>query len=128
MNWINSGRGRVRFAVALVAMLGPGSRAGTPRDAPVAGDDATYRTTVLVRKGPMLGTGTIVGSVEGEALILTAAHVVEGPGPLRVELFPLQPRAGSAPPRRQGFPAGSRPPWPPATSTRTWPSSGSRGS
>ena len=57
-----------------------------PRDTPVPGDDATYRTTVVVRKGAALGTGTIIASVEGETLILTAAHVVEEPGESRIEL------------------------------------------
>ncbi len=56
-------------------------------DAPQPGDDATYRPTVMIRKGTSLGSGTIISSVEDETLILTASHVVEGPGPLHVELF-----------------------------------------
>lgn len=63
------------------------TRAGEPIDAPLPGDDATFRPTVLVRKGTALGTGTIIGSVEGETLILTASHVVEDPGPLHVEFY-----------------------------------------
>ncbi len=61
--------------------------ASEPLDNPVPGDDAIYRPTVMVRKGPALGTGVVIASVEGETLILTAAHVVEDPGPLYVELF-----------------------------------------
>ena len=79
------GRNWVRFFFVLF-FLGA-TRAGEPLDAPKPGDDATYRPTVVVRKGPALGTGTIIASVEGETLILTAAHVVEDPGPLHVELF-----------------------------------------
>jgi len=75
----------VRFFLTLL-MLSP-TRAGEPLDAPMPEDDATYRPTVVVRKGSALGTGTIIASVEGETLILTAAHVVEDPGPLHVELF-----------------------------------------
>ena len=62
--------------------------AGESLDASAAGLDATYRTTVVVRKGSALGTGVIVGSVEGETLILTAAHVIEEPGPLSIQIFP----------------------------------------
>lgn len=69
------------------ALLLVPARAGEPLDAPVPGDDATYRPTVMVRKGTALGTGTIIGSVAGETLILTAAHVVADPGPLLVELY-----------------------------------------
>ena len=56
-------------------------------DGPRPGDDATYRPTVMVRKGKALGTGTIIASVEGETLILTAWHVVDDPGPASIELF-----------------------------------------
>ncbi len=82
-------RSWVRFAPGLAAWLAlvlatPG---GAAPDAPRPGDDATYRPTVMVRKGLALGTGTVIASVEGETLVLTAAHVVEDPGPLRVELF-----------------------------------------
>ena len=40
----------------------------------------------MVRKKASQGSGTVIASVEGETLILTAAHVVEGSGPLWVEL------------------------------------------
>ena len=78
----------LRFAkLLLVFLIVNPAWAGEPLDAPLPGDDATYRPTVLVRKGPALGTGTIIASVEGETLILTASHVVDDPGPLHVELF-----------------------------------------
>jgi len=79
------GGGWVR-SVFLLLVLGS-ARAGEPLDVPLPGDDATYRPTVVVRKGSALGTGTIIASVEGETLILTASHVVEESGPLHVELF-----------------------------------------
>ncbi len=87
------------WAVVLLA-LGPAAGAV---DGPRPGDDATYRPTVMVRKGSALGTGTVIASVEGETLILTAWHVVDGPGPLHVELFRYNlgmERARAAP----GFP------------------------
>jgi S1-C subfamily serine protease len=56
-------------------------------DAPRPGDDATFRPTVMVRRGKSLGTGTIIASVEGETLILTASHVVAATGPIVVELY-----------------------------------------
>ena len=70
-------------------LVGSGlASAGEPLDASPAGRDVSYRTTVVVRKGPALGTGVIVGSVAGETLIVTAAHVIEDPGPLSVQIFP----------------------------------------
>ncbi len=56
-------------------------------DAPKPGDDATFRPTVMIHRGATLGTGTIVASVEGETLVLTASHVLDEPGPVLVELF-----------------------------------------
>lgn len=63
------------------------AHASEPHSRPIPGDDATYRPTVRVRQGHSIGTGTIIASVEGETLILTASHVVEDSGPLFVELF-----------------------------------------
>lgn len=61
--------------------LGPdASRRPSPQD------DVTFRPTVLVRKGQAVGSGTIVSSIKGESLVLTAAHVVKERGPLMVEL------------------------------------------
>jgi len=53
---------------------------------PVPTDDWTFRPTVIVRKGTSQGSGTVIASVAEETLVLTAAHVVESSGPLRVEL------------------------------------------
>jgi len=52
----------------------------------VPSDDWTYRPTVLVRRGTSQGSGTIIASVEGETLVLTASHVVNDRGPIVVEL------------------------------------------
>jgi S1-C subfamily serine protease len=49
-------------------------------------DDWTFRPTVGVRRGTSQGSGTIIASVDGEALVLTAAHVVRESGPISVEL------------------------------------------
>ena len=56
------------------------------RRAPVPWDDGTYRPTVVVRRGTSQGSGTIIASVDGETLVLTAAHVVKAEGPIFVEL------------------------------------------
>ena len=42
----------------------------------IASDDWTFRPTVVVRRGTSQGSGTIIASVDGETLVLTAAHVV----------------------------------------------------
>ncbi len=49
-------------------------------------DDWTFRPTVVVRRGTSQGSGTIIASVDGETLVLTAAHVVGESGPISVEL------------------------------------------
>ena len=56
-------------------------------DSPRPGDDATYRPTVMIRRGRGLGTGTIIASAEDETLVLTASHVLGLEGPILVELF-----------------------------------------
>jgi S1-C subfamily serine protease len=63
---------------------GAAAGAGRPRWLP--SDDWTFRPTVLVRRGRFQGSGTIIASVEGETLVLTAAHVVQGRDPIVVEL------------------------------------------
>jgi S1-C subfamily serine protease len=60
--------------------------ATAPRRQTVPADDWTYRPTVLVRRGTLQGSGTIIASVEGETLVLTAAHVLNAEGPVRIEL------------------------------------------
>jgi hypothetical protein len=53
----------------------------------VPADDGTFRPTVVVRQGTAQGSGTVVASIDGETLILTAAHVVsDGSGTATVEL------------------------------------------
>lgn len=71
------------LAAGLAAFAVSGGEPG-PREA--AGDDLTFRPTVIVRKGNGQGSGTIIASADGETLVLTAAHVVRGPGALSVEL------------------------------------------
>jgi S1-C subfamily serine protease len=44
------------------------------------------RTTVQIRNGTRRGSGTILSSVTGRTLILTAAHVVSAPSELQIEL------------------------------------------
>ncbi len=99
------GRRRVfRWALAfLVAAAGLGLGAGFPATAAPGQsppgprdqgrirsktDDLTYRPTVLIRRGGSQGSGTIIASVEGESLVLTASHVVAEAGPIAVELRP----------------------------------------
>ena len=57
-----------------------------PLDAVVESDNWTFRPTVMVRRGSSQGSGTIIASLEGETLILTASHVIRGRGPISVEL------------------------------------------
>jgi hypothetical protein len=49
-------------------------------------DNWTFRPTVLIRRGSSQGSGTIIASLDGETLILSAAHVIRGHGPISVEL------------------------------------------
>ena len=78
---------RWRFATLLglaVSLLSGLEAADLPRP----GDDATFRPTVMIRRDNSLGTGTIIASVEGETLVLTASHVVsKTTGTIIVELF-----------------------------------------
>jgi S1-C subfamily serine protease len=56
------------------------------QDVPLESDNLTFRPTVLIRRGTSQGSGTIIASLDGETLILTASHVVRGTGPIQVEL------------------------------------------
>jgi S1-C subfamily serine protease len=56
------------------------------RDTVLESDNLTFRPTVLVRRGTSQGSGTIIASLDGETLILTASHVIRGSGPIQVEL------------------------------------------
>ncbi|WP_169974718.1 S1 family peptidase [Tautonia rosea] len=58
----------------------------TPADLPGPLDDVIFRPTVMVRKGNSRGSGTIIASAKGRSLILTAAHVIDGPGQAAIEL------------------------------------------
>ena len=49
-------------------------------------DNWTFRPTVVVRRGTSQGSGTIIASVEGVTLVVTAGHVIRGQGPISVEL------------------------------------------
>lgn len=68
--------------ILVAAAAGPASAADRPRPS----DDWTFRPTVIIRKGSSQGSGSVIASVQDETLVLTAAHVVEDPGPLTVEL------------------------------------------
>jgi S1-C subfamily serine protease len=81
------GADRFRFVavvgVAVALLTGVGAA-----ELPRPGDDATYRPTVMIHRGKSVGTGTIIASVEGETLILTASHVVATEtGPIVIELY-----------------------------------------
>jgi S1-C subfamily serine protease len=78
----SGGARRWRF-VLLVALA---SWPALASDAPRPGHDATFRPTVLVRQGKSLGSGTIIASVEGATLILTASHVVDGSESIYIEV------------------------------------------
>jgi len=85
----------------------PGPELARRRPA-VPSDNWTYRPTVLVRRGTSQGSGTIIASVEGETLVLTAAHVVHDRGPVVVELHRYNLGLERA--------AAARGPWPRAVS------------
>lgn len=57
----------------LMIWLGSASPAVEP-------DDLTFRPTLRVRQGNAAGTGTVIASVPGETLVLTAAHVAKTDG------------------------------------------------
>jgi S1-C subfamily serine protease len=65
---------------------GIGRGKGVARDQVLEIDDWTFRPTVLVRRGTSQGSGTIIASLDGETLVLTAAHVIRGKGPITLEL------------------------------------------
>lgn len=69
--------------VACLLLLDSFARAAS---SPTSNDDRTFRPTVVVRQGNAQGSGTIIASVAGETLVLTAAHVVRGRDALSVEI------------------------------------------
>jgi S1-C subfamily serine protease len=73
------------IAVAIgVAAASPGL--GGDRKTPLPGDNLTFRPTVIILRGNQQGSGTVIASVPGETLVLTAAHVLEGDAPAFVEV------------------------------------------
>ena len=64
----------------------PPAPAPAPKPAPPPGNDQTYRPTVMVRKGTSQGSGTVIASVPGETLVLTASHVLEADGSPYIEV------------------------------------------
>jgi S1-C subfamily serine protease len=77
----------VGVAIALAIAAAP-ARADEPPPArtPPPGHDLTFRPTVIVRRGKHQGSGTVIASIPGESLVLTASHVLEGDGPLYIEV------------------------------------------
>ncbi|WP_422927564.1 S1 family peptidase [Singulisphaera sp. PoT] len=72
--------------IALLSLASMPAIEAKDTDRPQARDAGTFRPTVLIRKGSAQGSGTVIASVPGETLVLTAAHVIEGQGALSIEL------------------------------------------
>src|SRR5262245_27562216 len=72
-----------RLSQLAQARLRAGKRPRTPL---LESDNLTFRPTVLVRRGTSQGSGTIIASLDGQTLILTASHVIRGRGAIQVEL------------------------------------------
>ena len=80
---------RCRWAVlAALVVLSATARGDGPRPnrAVSAGDDLTFRPTVIVVRGTSQGSGTVIASIPGETLVLTAAHVVDSVGDAFIEV------------------------------------------
>lgn len=75
-------RPRQGLAIVLAAF----ALSAAPGATAASDDDATFRPTVIVRKGSAQGSGTLIAGPEGAAFVLTAAHVVADVGPIKVEL------------------------------------------
>lgn len=71
----------VGISLGMIA-VGLGIGAGPPEGL----DDWLFRPTVIVARGTSRGSGTVIASVSGETLVLTAAHVLEGKGEPKVEI------------------------------------------
>lgn len=83
-------------ALALLALLlcpSPASSVEPARKRDLA--DHILRATVQIRNVNERGSGTVIASVDGETLILTASHVVHGATRLKVEIH--RHNASSAP-------------------------------
>jgi S1-C subfamily serine protease len=66
--------GLILAGATVATAQGPAANPSLPED------DRTFRPTVVVRRGASQGSGTVIASVPGETLVLTAAHVVTGEG------------------------------------------------
>jgi S1-C subfamily serine protease len=107
--WLGVG---VALALPLPAEAGPPvppSATEPSSRVPTPADDHTFRPTVVVRSGQAQGSGTIIASVDGETLVLTAAHVVfEGKRTPEVEFHRynvgLERRGGAGSASRGGWP------------------------
>ena len=111
------------------ALIARGTSKTNTRTSPVfPGDNMTLRPTVIVRRGTSQGSGTIIASIEGETLVLTAAHVLRAQGPIVVELHRYNVGRDGA--RRQNRAAGrayaSGDSWQPPTLRPIWQSSALR--
>jgi S1-C subfamily serine protease len=73
------------IAVVLVLVLVLSWRPLVRAEEPPRGSDV-MRQTVQIRNGDKRGSGTVIASVPGETLILTAAHVVKEASDFKVEL------------------------------------------
>lgn len=81
---MNGIRGDRRWWWLLVAACGLG--ADGPPAPGVSRPIDVVRPTVQLRHGETTGSGTIIASVDGRTLVLTAAHVLEGAAEVTVEL------------------------------------------
>lgn len=70
---------RIAFVLALASAI-PAIAASPERDA------GLLRATVQLRNGEGRGSGTVIASSDGETLIVTATHVVQGAKALQVEI------------------------------------------
>ena len=76
------------MVVSGISGAGPADSAAGSRHRAKLAHDATFRPTVIIRKGNSQGSGTVIASSQGESLILTASHVARAKdkGPILVEV------------------------------------------
>jgi S1-C subfamily serine protease len=87
------------------ALIARGTSKPNTRTSPVLpGDNMTLRPTVVVRRGTSQGSGTIIASIEGETLVLTAAHVLRAQGSIVVELHRYNVGRERMPAKSGGWP------------------------
>jgi S1-C subfamily serine protease len=80
--------GSIAMSIAVVLGLAGAALAQQTkgRKTSLPGDNLTFRPTVIILRGNHQGSGTVIASVPGETLVLTAAHVLEGDAPVIVEV------------------------------------------